>query len=390
MSYVGHLAEMGVGISGRAITATLYVSPDGAGTNGKTLAGAYTTIQAALDAASTDANDCTQIVIAPHTMYDINTTGNPTWTGNYELLGTHRLWQPIRNTGTGATCVMKFTGKVSLVNMAIFQTGTVDGIIMTGNGYRIRQCGFNSEGITGAATSIYIDGSLGITRGGIIEDIQILGNATYTKGLHINTSKVNEFRHMHIHKCLTGIQIEGATSDYNTFHDIDIGDCDNASGVAIDIDAGNEHLFDHVDFHHNKRNIDDEVGDSIWTAIHGNFPIYIYPDNFTGITVASHVDAGEWGTLADIVAANAIDNPFRIVGVHFKPAVSQLSRVRFTADNGTVYYDDLYFDGDKREQGAAPSGTEFIFNVNTRIEAQAKVVGGGPDNIVVWVEIQEI
>ena len=112
MSYVGHLAEMGAGISGRAITDTLYVSPDGAGTNGKTWAGAFTTIQAALDAASTDANDCTQIIIAPHTMYDINTTGDPTWTGNYELIGTHRLWQPVRNYHASATSVMKFTGKV--------------------------------------------------------------------------------------------------------------------------------------------------------------------------------------------------------------------------------------------------------------------------------------
>ena len=65
----------GASVIGRAITAILYVSPSGSGSNGKTLPTAYTTIQGALDVASTDADDCTLILISPHTTnYDINTT----------------------------------------------------------------------------------------------------------------------------------------------------------------------------------------------------------------------------------------------------------------------------------------------------------------------------
>ena len=208
------LDEIGAGISGRAVTDTLYVSPNGNGLDGSTWDRAYTTIQAALDAASTDADDNTQIVISPHTTYyDIDTTGNPTWTGNYEIIGSHRLWAAVRNSHTSATCIMKFTGKVSIHDLAIFQIGTVNGVIFTGNGFRIRDCGFNSEGLTGAATAIYIDGSGGMTQGGIIDDIQLLGHVSYTKGLYINASRINEFYNMHIHKCLTGIQIAGATSD---------------------------------------------------------------------------------------------------------------------------------------------------------------------------------
>ena len=83
MSYIGNLREIGAGIAGIAVTDTLYVSPNGAGTDGKTWASAYTTLQAALTAASTDADACTQIVVGPHAIYyDINTTGDPTWTGN--------------------------------------------------------------------------------------------------------------------------------------------------------------------------------------------------------------------------------------------------------------------------------------------------------------------
>ena len=85
-------AASGNFISGRAVTATLYVSPNGNDLDGSSWDNAYTTIQAALDAASTDADDLTQIMIAPHsTYYDIATTGDPTWTGNYELVGSHRL-----------------------------------------------------------------------------------------------------------------------------------------------------------------------------------------------------------------------------------------------------------------------------------------------------------
>ncbi|KKM01520.1 hypothetical protein LCGC14_1793660, partial [marine sediment metagenome] len=63
-------------MDGRAYTATLFVSPDGDNSDGTILRKAFQTINAALDAASTDANDLTLIYISPHaTYYDINLTG---------------------------------------------------------------------------------------------------------------------------------------------------------------------------------------------------------------------------------------------------------------------------------------------------------------------------
>ncbi len=378
---------LGATISGRAVTDTLFVSPNGDNTTGKSWSKAYNTIQAALDAASTDANDCTLINIGPHaTYYDIDTTGNPTWSANVILNGTHRLWAAVRNSHASATSILKFTGKASLINLAVFQVGTVDGVIFTKSGWRVRQCGFNSEALTGAATAIHLDGSSAFIRGGIAEGIEIRGHATHTKGIHLDNAKINEFHHIRIHSCLSGIHIEDADSDQNTFCSLDIGD----SALGVDIDEGNNQHFEHVNFHHNTRNVDDEVGDHIWTDIHGQFPIRVYPDDFSGVTVASAAGAGAWGSLTELVAANAIDNPFRIVAVHMDPSVNQWSRVRLTGDAGTIYHDDLMFDGNRREGTAAPSGTEFIFNADTKIEGMAKVAGGGPDNIDIWLEIQEI
>jgi len=116
-------SELGMPTVGRAVTDTLYVSPNGDNSDGSSWAKAFTTIQGALAVASTDADDCTAILVSPHaTYYDIDTTGDPTYTGNYEIVGTHRIWAAIRNEHNNATSIFKFTGKVSLVNLALFST----------------------------------------------------------------------------------------------------------------------------------------------------------------------------------------------------------------------------------------------------------------------------
>ena len=98
MSYFNRLEEIGTS-QGRPVTETLYVWENGSGTNGKTWDTAYTTINDALDAASTDPEDCTLVYLAPSTtQYDINTTGDPSWSCNCEIRGTHRSWAVIKNS----------------------------------------------------------------------------------------------------------------------------------------------------------------------------------------------------------------------------------------------------------------------------------------------------
>lgn len=376
--------NFGASAIGLAVTETLMVSPNGNSTDGKTWATAYSTIQVALDAASIDADDCTLILLSPHTsFYDINTTGNPTWTGNYEIRGTHRAWALIRNNHIGATSVMNFSGKTSLENLAIFTTGSVDGVRFTESGWRIRNCGFNSQGITGAATSVHIDGSVALTRGGIMEDVQFLGAAAFTKAILIEQSSVNEFYNVRMNGCLTGIHITDADSDYNFFCDGGIGNC----AVGIDIDAGNEQHFDNITFRDNGLSVDDVVGDHVWANIYGNFPIVVLPDDFTGVNVPTAVGIDTWGTLTTVYT-DAGSGPFRIVGVNLLPAIAQWYRVRF--HDGSTYFDDFLFEANKREGSAAPSGTEFIFNKGTVIQAQSKCEGGGPDALNIWLEIQGI
>jgi len=378
----------GSGIVGRAVTATLYVSPNGDNSDGSTWDKAYRTIQGALSAASTDANECTAILIAPHaTYYDINTTGDPTWTGNYEINGTHRIWAAIRNEHATATSVMKFTGKVSLRNLAIFTEDSVNGVIFTNSGWRVRCCGFNSSGTSGANASVYIDGTSGVTRGGIMDDIQFIGNVTHTKAIYINTSTINEFSNVRIHECLKGIHIVNTASDLNEFKSIDIGD----SAIGIDIDAGNEQHFSNIQFHHNTVNVDDEVGDHIYDEMKGDFPITISPTNLAGITVIAFDAINTYGNDTEIIAAGAIDAPFRVVGFYAEPIVAQWYQVRFSwGAAGTAYFDQIMVKTARAAGSSYPAGTGFIFNKGTRISASAKALTAGNDEIQVWVKLQLI
>ena len=392
MSYFNRLPEIGTSTAGRAVTATLYVSPNGAGSDGKTWATAFTTIQAALDAVSTNAHELTLILIgASTTAYDIDTTGDPTWTGNYELMGSHRNWAKIENNHASATSVMKFTGRISLINLTIdCGTGTNDGVIITGSGtkgVRVKHTYFECEHVTGAQTGLEVSGGTEYVR---LEDVKFHGVQANTTGLLIDDVKFSDFDHLQFHDCLTGMQLTNADTDNNRFSDILFDTCT----IGLDLDAGNNHICESFHFFNCTTNIDDEVGDSAWNNIQGEFAITIEPDDFTGVAVNTGDGADTW-TAADVEVRAAATStvPFRIVGLNLEAGTSEKYRIRLTAD-GTNYFDDFQFEGVatgiNTQSFSFPPGTDFVFNKGTQIKASSKSESAGVDNLNVWLKIQEI
>lgn len=369
---------------GRAVTATLHVSPNGSGADGLSWRTAYTTIQAALDAASTDADSCTLILISPHaTNYDINTTGDPTWAANVILKGSHRNWSEIRNTHVGATSILNLTGKIAIIDLAFnLGTGSANGVILTASGFHVEQTVFEGGDLTGAATALWIDGDTALF--GDILNCAFDGHVTHMAGLLLDNAAQCEIRDSHIHNCLTGIQIVNAASDFNFFRNLDI--CDTALG--IDIDAGNAQRFRDIQFHHCTVNVDDEVGDHSWVNIYGEFPVTIEPYDLTGVTLTTGA-AGVYGADTEIRAAATSTVPFRIVAIHVEPDTVEWYQLRLSDDSGSTFFDVIHLYGSKREGTAAPSGTEYIFNVGTRISGSLRDETGA-DNAQVWLEIQEI
>ena len=386
--YIDQLySNTGASATGMAITSTIHVSPDGDGTNGYTWPTAYQTIQDALDNCPTDANECTLILVAPHTTYyDINTTGDPTWSCNVEIRGTHRLWTVVRNTHGTATSILKLTGKASLVNLVFLQTGTLNGVIFTKTGYRVRKCAFSSSGLTGAATSLHIDGSAALILGGRVEDVEFNGHATWTTAMYFDKASTNDNKSIHIHTCLNGVQIVDATSTKNDFDDMDIGEC----AIGLNIDAGSEQHFRDINFHHNTVNVDDEVCDHIWDDIKGDLPITIYPDDLTGITLAADAAANVWGTNTSIRAAGVALKPFRVLSVICQPVVAQLHHLRLSQDAGTHHFDQISIESSRGVANPAPVGTGYIFNCDTPISGSIKAFSAGSDEMQVWLKIQEI
>ncbi len=373
----------GSAVAGLAITRTLLVNPDGDGTDGLTRRTAYPTIQAALDVASMDATDLTLILIAPHaTYYDIDTTGDPTWSANVLLSGPFDDFAQIRNTHVSATSILKLTGKSAVTNLSIYQTGSLNGLIMTSGGSVVEKMRFNGTTMSGAGTSLHLDGDSVVH--GHIREVEFHGHVSYTIAILIDQWGFCDFHLLHFAECLTAIQIVGANSDENDFKNLDIGDC----ALGLDLDAGNTQHFTDIGFHDNTRNVDDEVGDHAWLEIHGRFDIDILPDNFSGVTVNTGA-ANTYGADTEVISAVSRDNPFRIVGVHVEPSTSEWYRLRLSDDSGSTFFDVLQFDGTKREGINPPSGTEHIFNKGTRISGSSKDVSGG-DNVKVWIEIQEI
>ncbi len=376
--------DAGIQSLGRAITATLRVSPNGKNTNGSSWTEAYTTIQGALDAASSNVNDLTLIAIGPNsTQYDIYTTGNPSWSKNVCLAGSHRNWAKIVNSHASATSILNFTGFTCLYNLTIdCGVGSNNGVKVSGssaNGARIRRTYFECEDITGAHTALELSGIEYV----IAERVKFHGVQAQTKALLLDSCKLGNFEWLDFHDCATGIQIVGTSPDniwsYVLLHD---------QTLALDIDSGDNQFFHEVSFSSNTRNVDDEVGNHTWLNPSGAFDIEILPDNLGGTQV--NTGAGNtYGSDTQLLSAVSRDNPFRIVGVHLEPSSSEWYQVRFSDDAGSTFYDILQFDGTKREGLAAPPGTEHIFNEGTRISCSARDVSGG-DNVKIWLEVQEI
>jgi len=389
---VNPLPEIGTSGIGRAVTHTLYVSPEGGGGNGKTWASAFTTIQAALAAAPTDPDQCTLIWISPHlTNYDIYTTGDPTFAGNYILQGTHRTWAKIKNTHGSATSILKFTGRMSLINLN-FNLGTgsgTNGVISTAGAFRVKRCQFVGDGLTTARTALHIDAA-SQAKHGKVNECSFLGNDTnYMTGIVADNCSRSEFNNLKFHNCKTAIQVveNSGTSDQNIFTDIDMGD----NGIGFDFDAGDEQHVTNVLFHDNTTNIDvlADTGTNHYVNMWGEFNIKIEPDNLVGTSVSTGA-ANTYGSDTELRAAATSTKPFRIVGIHLQPSTSdEWYQVALSSDSGSTAFDVIQFIGNKREGVAAPSGTEYIFDKGTRISAKARDVGGS-DTVKVWLEIQEV
>ncbi len=381
--------ELGSATDGLSVTRTLYVHLNGNNSDGLTWESAYNTLQAALEVASLDPDELTLLMIGPNVSgYDIDTAGDPTYSGNYVFNGSYRNWVHILNSNGSANSVLKFTGKIAFDHITIDIGATDnDGIIIDGTaaqGARLNHVYIEGENATGACEGITLSGGVEYVR---FDDVLIHGDGTNLNGMLINNSPLGHFHNLEMHHCNDGLKIANAASDFNEFHRMVLHDC----VLGINIDAGNEQFFDDILFDGCTDNIDDEVGGHFWTNIKGQFPTAYSPTTMAGVTVTAGVGANTWSAAGQEIRAAATAAPFRVLGVVLEAAVDERYQVKL--NDGTTDFAIFTAQGTTPSPRSSPtnmpSGTDFIFNKGVSIDAYAKSESGS-NNIQVTVLVQEI
>ena len=369
---------------GMRYTDILYVSPDGDGSDGSNWEKAYATFPAAYAVASSDANSLTLIYVSAGT-FDFAVTGGQAIAKNIEISGAGKGVTIFKNTHATNTHVFSVSKPFIIKDCTIYRMTTSHGLVLTsGCKPTIDNVEFDMVSESAAAGTAL---SLTSINDGHFTNLEFHGDTTNTIGIDINTSYSNHFKNIEVADCAVGLKIQNAASDDNFFHSVDFHD----NTLAVDIDAGNIQHFENVVFIGNTTNIDDEIGDSHWVNIFGQFIVSSLPQDLTGITVADG-SSNAYGSYVEIIAAATNDGPFRIVGALIEAEDSGHHAIRLSADNGTSYFYEINIEATaasgQRVAINLPAGTEYIFNKGVQITAAWKSSNGNSEVNKIWLQRQ--
>ena len=375
---------------------TFFVCAEGDNTDGSSWEHAYTDIQTALDAASTDSDKCALILLSPiagTTRYDINTTGDPTWTGNYAIVGIARHFASIKNSHASATSTLKFTGKVYLANFSIYMNTDNNGIIIGANGSEIHNIGFNGENLTSGASGLILEGSSSLKHI-TIDGCHFHGDSTLTNFTGITFAGAYDclVKDCNFHDGLLGINLTHADDDDDHFRNLELHNC--ATGIKIDLATCVNNHFREISFTLCTTNIDDGGTDTILQKIGlESLSASVAPADLTGVVVTAGVGANTWTVACtEIRSAVAATKPFYVTGLVFDPDTLEKWGLRLYDDGGTTPFWEGVLEGlaavANRSQRVLFADKVLIAQ-GTQICSRAKSETGG-NNIDVWLKIEEI
>ncbi len=222
-------------------TNTLYVSPDGDGSDGSSWEKAYTTIEDAIAGASADLNDMTNIIIATGT-YDINTSGILAIGKNIQLISASEFTVAIINEHASATGIFQVTEETIFKNISLTANNNITTIEFNGantGGSRLENVILSSLTASSAHTLLkFTNGASSV----ICKNIKVVGNPTYTTGIDVQANTLNSvFEDIQVFYCILGVRIQTGSLLVQLDRPYIFG-C--ASGIQIDSTATNVILKD--------------------------------------------------------------------------------------------------------------------------------------------------
>jgi len=367
-------------------TNILYVHKDGDNSNGLTWETGYNTVKTALDSASSDLNDITLIIIAPG-LYDLNIEGIYIVNKNVEIASVSPNLVTIKNNHPSATGVLQFNKFGGILNIHVAcGTSNTNGLIYNGEGSidsLLSHVVITSNKESGECKMISLqNGACQIAS----EDLHLIGNHNAI-GLCLDKAHDNTFRNLYINNCSDGIQLNDEIDDYNIFESLSI--INSITGIRIN--AGNQQTFRAVSFLDNDDNINDTIGDSIYTEIKLNDPYsFVTPDDLIGALVLG--GSASYGDDTELWSVESASDPFVIVAIIFSFNVSENCGIRLSTDNGTTYFFETVLEtwtSDEVHSFQLDMNYPQIFNKGTRISCSIRTESGD-DSANIWLQIKEI
>jgi hypothetical protein len=359
----------------------IYVHKDGDSSTGESWETAYSTITAAITAASADLDDKTIIFVGLGT-FDVNVATQLNIIKNVHIVGSGREGTIFRNSHANADYVFNVTQNFKMEECEIFFNQSCGGInIHNTSKINLENINFNTEvNHTGNPEALRINGAFH----GEYKDIHFDGINTASTAINISGASHNEFTNIMIFEYnFTAIQICNNSED-NIFENIHI----LSSLVGINIDSGIGQHFHTVGINNCTVNVDDEVGNSYWHGITAEtMLVAVVPDDLTGVDVNGGVGANVYGADVLVSDASASDRPYYVIAILFEPDVGERYGLRIWDTFAATYIYETVMEAKFADQIDRHT-IEFprIFNAHNQLYISIKSESGG-DDMDIWLEI---
>lgn len=362
----------------------LFVAKGGDNTNGLSWTTAYTSLASAITAA-TSTKRC--LINLGAGTWDVAVVDG--------LLVDEPVW--IKGAGKGVTIlqnlsgldandfILNFSEPVKITDCTFTNIGAAigSGIIINdtnANSSIIERCEFLFES---SCKMIHIGQDVKRIH---VKDCEFIGDDfAWCVGILEQGDGDSVFENLKIYDCANGIMLDG-DSDSDIFKDIFLTSC----AIGIDLNSGNDMLFENIRFESCTTNIDDEVGDSVWFNIKADgMTGLLNPADDTGTAEAAGNNAysAAWTTLLP-----AVDYLFKVIGVSVMSDVADVHLIKLSADGGTTkFYETVWHAAANTiTRMNIPEEFQQIYGMGTVITCDTWAEGGAGATLEIWLHIVKL
>lgn len=391
---------------------TLYVGLNGDNSDGLSWQTAFTTLNAAVDAASSDGK--VLIYIGAGT-FNVNIIP---W-----LSITKRLH--IKGSGIGITRLENQLGNsVGHFILSIEKTCTIENLtfrrrnenrhgaityqVAAGGNSILRNCSFEFKR-SGDPVSVSLI-TMGTNISGLVFEDLVMWGMTGVMGMLASTSFNILIKNVLIKDCNYGLYIDSVSFKDSIIQDCRFEKCihgifvaassntsiersiikDCTTGIKL-LSGANKISLTDVTFTHCATNIDDVGSNTEMAGIKSTIHNQIYPEALTGVMLPNSGTPEVYGLNTVIIPPDAITKPFKILAFTAAPSDDKKFIVRLSCDGGVTYFMHMF----ERRDGLNGELSRTLVLHDTIFPKGCEISGSmmaevGDETLEIWLYYQEI